>query len=109
MCAWCSAAAHYAAHRLLHYKEHIPSIFEGMLIRNLHRHNTKGIILSWGVLGQDGYHHINNHSNKYVIDLFESLGYEYQKEWSEKFRNPDDNYFWFVGSTMVFKRKNILG
>mmetsp|Transcript_9706 Transcript_9706/g.13724 ORF Transcript_9706/g.13724 Transcript_9706/m.13724 type:complete len:307 (+) Transcript_9706:19-939(+) len=84
--------------------EHVPSMYEGMLIRNLHRHNTKGIVLSWAILGQLGHSHINNHSNKYIIELFESLGYTYQKEWSDKFRNLANNYVWFTKSVMVFKK-----
>mmetsp|Transcript_37931 Transcript_37931/g.43312 ORF Transcript_37931/g.43312 Transcript_37931/m.43312 type:complete len:352 (-) Transcript_37931:136-1191(-) len=85
--------------------EHVSSMFEGVFIRNLHRHNTHGIILSWGILGQPGHSHVNNHSNDYIIAVFESLGYTYQKHWTDKFRNPNDNYKWFTQSVMVFKRK----
>ena len=88
--------------------EHVPSMFEGMFIRNLHWHNTHGIILSWGILGQPGHSHVNNHSNDYIIAVFESLGYKYQKHWTDKFRNPNDNYKWFTKSVMVFKRKILL-
>lgn len=85
--------------------EHVPSMYEGMFIRNLHRHNTQGIILSWGILGQGGHSHVNNHSNDYIIAVFESLGYTYQKHWADKFRNPNNNYNWFTRSVMVFKRR----
>ena len=84
--------------------EHVPSAFEGMVIRNLHYHNCRGIILSWAILGQHGHAHINNHSNEYIIAIFEQLGYRFDAEASAKFRNDDGNYKWFVKSLMVFRR-----
>ena len=39
--------------------EHIPSSHEGMMIRNLHAHNCKGLILSWAQIGHGGHFHIN--------------------------------------------------
>ena len=86
--------------------EHVPSKFEGMLIRNLHRHNRKGIILSWAIVGQDGHSHINNHSNEYLIRVFEALGYTYDVEFSNRLRVPKDNYKWFENSLMVFRRNS---
>lgn len=86
--------------------EHIPTTFEGMFVRNLHRHNRKGIILSWAIPGQPGKAHINNHSNDYLIGVFESLGYVHDVSLSNRFRNPDKNYKWFTRSLMVFRRKN---
>jgi len=84
--------------------EHIGSDYEAMLIRNLHHHNCKGIILSWGIVGQGGHSHVNNHSNSYIISVFEELGYIEDLDLKTKLRNPDDNYPWFVQSTMVFRR-----
>lgn len=85
--------------------EHVPSKYEGMLIRNLHRHNCKGIILSWAVFGQSGYRHINNHGVEYIQDVFEKLGYTYDTTTTKGFRNPSKNYHWFRGSIFVFRRK----
>ena len=84
--------------------EHVPNEFEGMLIRNLHHHNCKGVILSWGKLGQGGHSHINNHSNDYVISIFKELGYVEDLDMKARLRNGDGNYGWFVGSSMVFRR-----
>lgn len=84
--------------------EHISNRYEGMFIRNLHRHNCQGIILSWGVLGQQGHHHVNNHKNEYIEEIFRNLGYTRELDWEAKFRNPDGNYDWFK-SVMVFRRK----
>lgn len=84
--------------------EHVPSKYEGMMIRNLHKHNCKGVILSWGVLGQAGHSHVNDHGFAYLNDVFEKLGYKLDKEATAKFRNPKNNYSWFTHSTMVFRR-----
>ena len=56
-----------------------------MVIRNIHVHNTKGIILSWAILGQNGHRHINNHSQKYVLNIFEQLGYVLDVNLTKKF------------------------
>lgn len=84
--------------------EHIPSKFEGMFIRNLHRHNKRGVVLSWAVLGQGGHSHVNNHSNEYVIRLFESLGYEYDTVLTQKMRLASQNHKWFTQSVFAFRR-----
>ena len=84
--------------------EHVPSGHEGMVVRNLHYHNCRGIIVSWAAVGQQGHAHINNHSNQYVIALFEQLGYRHDEEMSAKFRNADGNYRWLTQTVMVFRR-----
>lgn len=84
--------------------EHVPARFEGMLIRNLHRHNCKGIILSWGALGQGGRQHINNHSAEYVSDIFSKLGYKRDSMWEARFRQREGNSWWFQRNVMVFRR-----
>ena len=55
--------------------EHILHKLEMMMIRNLHAHNRKGIILSWGQLSQNGWGHVNNHSPSYIEGILKSLGY----------------------------------
>jgi hypothetical protein len=85
--------------------EHIPSKYEGMFIRNLHRHNCKGIILSWGILGQAGHNHINNHSNDYLNAVFVELGYVRDSELETLLRRKEGNYWWFAKSAMVFRRE----
>ena len=84
--------------------EHIPSKYEGMFIRNLHRHNCRGVILSWAILGQNGNMHINNHSNDYLTAVFGELGYHRDNVLETSLRNATDNYFWFEQSVMVFRR-----
>ena len=83
--------------------EHLAPSDESMFIRNLHAHNCLGIILSWALPGQNGYHHINTHSNHYVIDIFLGLGYFYNEPLSQEFRSGA-KYDWFRHSIMVFER-----
>ena len=81
-----------------------------MVIRNLHTHNCKGIILSWGVEGQGGENHVNLHDNEYIIEVFMGLGYVLDQEDTNEFRNafPEHrvNGFWFKDSLMVLRRVN---
>ncbi len=86
--------------------EHIPSKYEGMFIRNLHRHNCKGVILSWGVLGQGGENHINLHSNIYIEEIFDELGYYRDLTLEEILRKRENNYWWFTKSIMVYRQRH---
>jgi len=84
--------------------EHVPSRYEGMVIRNFHYHNCKGIILSWARLNQDGHNHINNHSNEYILNVMKSLGYTLDNGLTERLQKRQDNFGWFTGSIMAFRR-----
>jgi len=90
--------------------EHIPYNYEGMMVRNLHAHNCKGIILSWGIEGQHGQNHVNLHNNDYIIKVFEELGYLYDEKQTVKFRtavpNGKPSGFWFRNSLIVLRRKD---
>lgn len=85
--------------------EHIPSKYEGFYIHNIHRHNCKGVVLSWGVLGQDGDGHVNNHSNEYVIKLMLELDYTLDVDLTQKMRRGHREHTWFKHSVMVFRRR----
>ena len=86
--------------------EHIPSNQEGMIIRNLHAHNCKGIILSWAVAGHGGHHHVNLHNNEYLLDIFGELGYENDVE-SATLLTSDIPPMWeFLRKIMVLRRKD---
>ena len=45
----------------LEVAEHVPNMHEEQLVRNLHAHACRGVILSWAILGQAGTSHVNNH------------------------------------------------
>ena len=87
--------------------EHVPTPFEATVIRNLHAHNCRGIILSWAILGQRGNWHVNNHANRYIVDVFHELGYRHREDLDKKFRRKA-TYSWFKRSIMVFERYNPL-
>ena len=87
--------------------EHIPPSKTQTFLNLLHRHNKKGIILSWAIMGQGGHGHINEKSNDEVIKLVTSMGY-YQNEWTDKFTAETRkiaHYPWFHNSFLVFLRK----
>lgn len=86
--------------------EHIPSHQEGMMIRNLHAHNCKGVILSWSVAGHGGHHHVNLHNNEYLIDIFSELGYEKNEESANLLKTDIPKMWEFLRKIMVFRRKD---
>lgn len=84
--------------------EHIPHQFESHFIANLHAHNCKGIILTWAVLNQGGTHHVNCHSNEYLLDIFEGLGYKLNLNMTMTLRAGAASSPWLKHSTMVLER-----
>ena len=76
---------------------------------SLHKHNSKGIIISWAVKGQGGHHHVNCQNADYVIPLFQNMGYQYNKQQSEKIRKTA-NLKHFRKTIYVFERvwKNLI-
>lgn len=66
--------------------EHVPHRFEHMVVRNLHAHNCRGLLLSWGRADQPGHGHVNGHSHTYVRTLFEQLGYQHNELLRQKLR-----------------------
>lgn len=60
--------------------EHMLPAFEFMFLRNLHAHQTRGIIGSWARLSQVGTGHVNNHNRSYVKQRFLELGYKPHEE-----------------------------
>ena len=68
--------------------EHVPSRHELMLVRNLHAHNCRGILLSWASLWQSGHRHVNNHAAAYLIRTFKGLGYRLRDDLTHAMRRP---------------------
>lgn len=85
--------------------EHIPHAFEKQVIANLHAHNCNGVILSWAMLNQTGKSHINNHSNEYLIHIFNKLGYRLNAKSTQALRDSVNGRSWWLRkSAMVFDR-----
>ena len=90
--------------------EHVPADMEGMVIRNLHAHNCRGVLLSWGIPGQGGLNHINLHDSQYLIDIFQGLGYEHDEAITGHFRSSicadgSSGSCWLKTSFLAFRRK----
>ena len=81
--------------------EHIPKKFEQIFIDNLCRASKKWICLSWGVVGQPGYGHVNCQNNEYVINEMQKRGFKYDKKKSDYLRK-NCNFEWFKHTIMVF-------
>lgn len=84
--------------------EHIPHTFEDILIQNLHKNNTKGIILSWAVEGQAGPGHVNCKNNDYVKNRFKELNYTNDTVAENYLRNNISTAEWFKNTIMVFRK-----
>ena len=85
--------------------EHIPKEFENVFIQNLHKNNSRGIILSWAHgVGWGGHGHVNCHSNEYIKDIFYTLGYDNDLIAENFLRKSVTDSKWFKQTTMVFKK-----
>ncbi|NGX30848.1 MAG: hypothetical protein K940chlam8_00199 [Chlamydiae bacterium] len=84
--------------------EHIPAEFEETFIQNLHRHNAKGLVLSWAIPNQGGHGHFNEKSNAYIKEKFLQLGYVNNVE-AEQFLRSRSTLCWFRNTIMVFEKK----
>ena len=84
--------------------EHIPKEFETTFIENLHRHNTKGIVLSWAVKGQGGFGHFNEQNNDYIKATMAKYGYVNDVEAETKLRE-NSSLWWFKNTVMVFRKQ----
>lgn len=67
--------------------DHIPEEYEEAFIKNLHKHNKQGIILSWAIPEREGFGHLNKKDTEYIKRIFECLGYTNNLEKEEQLRN----------------------
>lgn len=85
--------------------EHLPPQFESVFIDNLHRHNTKAMIVSWAIEGQGGWGHFNERNNPYIKEKFLDLGYFNDLD-EEKLLRNSSSLPWFKNTVMVFIKSN---
>jgi len=76
-CSGPRALAQSAWAMTLEVAEHIPKQFEPAFLSNIDCANTRGVVLSWSVVGlkQGGIGHVNPRRYKQTGRLFESRGY----------------------------------
>ena len=86
----------------------IPHHKEGMVIRNLHAHNCKGILVSWGSYGEVDLSSSNRHDEEYILEIFTKLGYYNDgletSRFRENFGPESDDGMWFHKSLLVLRR-----
>ena len=96
--------------------EHIPNRHEMMIVRNLHAHNCRGILLSWASPWQSGRGHVNNHASDYLIRTFRGLGYRLRRDLTAAVRahkvralphadRPRNVYDYFANNAIVLERE----
>lgn len=83
--------------------EHIPFVYQHKFIDNVVKHAGRFVILSWGVVGQGGYGHVNCQENDYIKHLFMDRGF-YNKMYIENMIRAAADSTWFKNTIMVFKR-----
>lgn len=86
----------------LEVMEHVPRQLEEVALENLHRHNTRGIVLSWAIPGQGGNGHVNERPNRHAIQWLSRRGYRHDAATGEQLRKAASR--WFVDTIMVFRR-----
>ncbi len=67
----------------LEVAEHIPTEFEANFLDKLTRHAKEGLLLSWAVVGQAGYAHVNNRPLEHVITQLQRRGFRLNSEFDD--------------------------
>lgn len=92
----------------LEVAEHVPELFESILLSNIHRHNNCGVIISWSIPEYGGDGHVNPKDNYYVVDKFMKLGYSYDHIATNNLRKTPATYpnpcYWFSNTLLVFRK-----
>lgn len=83
--------------------EHVPPEHEAVFLDNLHRHNRRGLVVSWALEGQGGRGHVNERSNDYIKGRFADLGYANDLRREVALRSAA-SLWWFRQTVMVFVR-----
>ncbi len=83
--------------------DNIPQEYEKTFLENIHKHNAKGVVISWAIVGQGGVGHVNEQSNDYIIEQMEAFGYEHDEYAEHKLRLAA-SFPWFKNTLMVFHK-----
>ncbi len=84
--------------------EHVPKENESQLLDVICRHATDMIILSWAIPGQQGFGHVNNQPNDYIIKQMKERGWRIDIEQSNHLRKHCSGATWFENTIMVFNK-----
>jgi len=84
--------------------EHIKADFETVVLDNIDRAASYGVVLSWAIPGQKGLHHVNNRPPEYVKSVMRKRGFQLDLPSSMKLRDATENAF-LKRNLMVFYRQ----
>lgn len=87
----------------LEVAEHINPEFEQTFLRNLSRHCSGKLVLSWAVPGQGGVRHVNERGEVYVINRMKEWGFALDEAMTQRMREAA-SILWFKKSIYVFTR-----
>ena len=79
---------------LLEVAEHVPAAHQAMLLANLDRHNTEGIVMSWSST-QSGVGHVNALPSLAVTRLFRMMNYTEDVSAGGQLRASVSTWPWF--------------
>jgi len=83
--------------------EHIPAEYESLVLDNIDRAAGRGVVLSWAVPGQRGFHHVNNRALVYVNQTMVNRGFVFDLKASLTLRE-NATLTYFRNNIMVFTR-----
>ena len=83
--------------------EHLPRAHEGAFMENLHRHNSRGMVLSWALKGQGGTGHVNEQDNDYIKAKICAKGYVNDLD-AEQALRAAAAFPYFKRTIMVFRK-----
>jgi hypothetical protein len=89
----------------LEVMEHIPEKYMRITLDNIARICNGRLVLSWAVVGQGGYGHINEMNNEDCIPIIEAVGFKKNDELTVKSRKYVDHLTsYFRNTVMIFDR-----
>ena len=83
--------------------EHIPKKYESIVLDNICNNTGNILLLSWAIVGQDGFGHVNCQNNDYIISEVEKRGFRFVPKIIEA-RNSIKDLMWFHNTLMLFHR-----
>lgn len=83
--------------------EHVPVEFESIVLDNVVRPATVGIVLSWAVPTQPGAMHVNPRSPAYVEEELSRRGLTLDADATRRLRNGSE-LSWFQQNTVVYRK-----
>jgi len=87
--------------------EHIPAEFESIVLDNVIRPATVGVVLSWAVPSQPGAMHVNPRPFEYVEEVMRRRGLTLDGGASEQLRNGSD-LAWFKRNIAVYRKTTVV-